>query len=133
MDGAQDLDSRFEAVYARREDIAHVFYTKLFEVLPEVQPYLFPDFEKQKRMFAMMVTMLALSLSRKKGFDEYALQLKQAHRQFDVSDNQFLVGGAVLKAAIEEVVGTSISLRDRIALNRATDRMVEAMSRRRVA
>lgn len=128
MDGSPKLDDRIEIVYARRDEIAEVFYSKLFVVLPEVQPYLYPDFEKQKKMFAMMVTMLAWTLEKEDGFDAYAAQLSEAHSRFDITAEQFLVGGAVLKTAIAEVLGNSVSLRDRIELNRAADRLVAAIS-----
>lgn len=127
MDGSPKLEERFEIIFAHRDKIAEVFYMKLFVVLPEVQTYLFPDFEKQKKMFAMMVTMLARSIEKPDGLDAYAEQLAQAHSRFDITAEQLLVGGAVLKTAIGEVLGNAISLRDRIDLNRAADRIITVM------
>ncbi|UYV37517.1 globin domain-containing protein [Rhodobacteraceae bacterium D3-12] len=127
MDGSPKLDDRVEIVFAHRDEIAEVFYSKLFVVLPEVQTYLFPDFEKQKKMFAMMVTMLARSIEDTNGLEEYAAQLAAVHSRFDITPEQFLVGGAVLKTSISEVLGSAITLRDRIDLNRAADRIITAM------
>lgn len=132
MDGRQPLDSRIEIVYAKREKIADLFYAKLFDAMPEARPHLYPDFDKQKKMFALMVTMLGRSLTRNVGYEEYAEQLARAHHGLDIRAEQYRMGGAVLKAAMAEVLGTALVLRDRLALDRAVDRMIDTMSLRRL-
>jgi hemoglobin-like flavoprotein len=105
------LETSFDAVAPRGDELMDVFYRRLFETAPAVRP-LFPDeMRTQKTMLLATLVLLRKSLRDLEAIVPKLRKLGACHVAYGAKPEHYPVVGAVLIASLAEVAGDAWTLR----------------------
>lgn len=100
------LETSFDIVAPRGEELMHEFYTRLFEAAPAVRPlFADTDLQRQKTMLLGTLVLLRKSLRDLEAIVPKLRELGARHVAYGARPEHYPVVGAVLIAAMETVAG----------------------------
>jgi len=126
----QRVRQSFAAVAPIRQAAARLFYTRLFEIAPDVRPMFRGDLAAQgDKLFAALAAIVA-TLDDLRPIDGYIVGLAQRHRTYGVRPRHYVSVGMALVWALEKGLGDAFTAEVReswlAAYNRLSVRMIEA-------
>ena len=100
------LETSFDLVAPRGDELVDTFYTRLFEAAPSVEP-LFEgtDLPEQKKMLLGTLVLLRRSLRDLDAIAPRLRALGARHAGYGAAPSQYPVVGAVLIASMAEIAG----------------------------
>lgn len=100
------LETSFDIVAPRGEELMHEFYTRLFEAAPAVRPlFADTDLQRQKTMLLGTLVLLRKSLRDLEAIVPKLRELGARHVAYGARPEHYPVVGEVLIAAMEAVAG----------------------------
>jgi hemoglobin-like flavoprotein len=100
------LETSFDLVASRGDELMDVFYTRLFDAAPAVQPlFARTDLRKQKMMLLRVLGLLRRSLRDLDPIVPILHDLGARHVAYGAQPEHYPVVGAVLIASMAEVAG----------------------------
>ena len=100
------LETSFDLVAPRGDELMDVFYTRLFEAAPAVRPlFASTDLRKQKIMLLRVLGLLRQSLRDLDPIVPVLRDLGARHVRYGAQPEHYPVVGAVLIASMAEVAG----------------------------
>jgi hemoglobin-like flavoprotein len=129
----ETLETSFDLIAPRGEELVDVFYTRLFEAAPSVEPlFAHTDMQKQKSMLLAILVLLRKSL---RDLEEIAPKLRQLgarHVGFGARPEHFPVVAQVMLESMAEIAGEAwseeIAEAWAAALGLVTTTMLEGMA-----
>jgi len=102
------LETSFDLVAPRGDDLMNAFYTRLFATAPAVEPlFAGTDLKRQKAMLLSALVLLRKSLRDLDAIVPTLRALGARHVAYGAEAAHYPVVGAVLIAAMEEVAGAA--------------------------
>jgi hemoglobin-like flavoprotein len=105
------LETSFDHVAPRGDELMDVFYTRLFETAPAVRPLFPDDMRRQKSMLLGALVLLRKSLRDLSAIVPKLRELGARHVAYGAQAEHYPVVGAVLIASLAEVAGDAWSAR----------------------
>ena len=100
------LETSFDLVAPRGDELMDVFYARLFAAAPAVKPlFAGTDLKKQKTMLLGMLVLLRKSLRDLDAIVPKLRELGVRHVAYGAQPEHYPVGGGVLIASMEEIAG----------------------------
>ena len=100
------LETSFDLVAPRGDELMDIFYARLFEAAPAVKPlFATTDFKKQKTMLLGTLVLLRKSLRDVDAIVPKLRELGARHVAYGAQPEHYPVVGAVLIAAMAEIAG----------------------------
>jgi len=100
------LETSFDVVAPRGEDLMDVFYARLFEAAPAAQPlFAHVDLKKQKAMLLGALVLLRKSLRDLVSIAPKLRDMGARHVAYGARPEHYAIVGAVLIASMAEVAG----------------------------
>jgi hemoglobin-like flavoprotein len=100
------LETSFDLVAPRGDELMDVFYARLFATAPAVQPlFAHTDMQRQKTMLLSALVLLRRSLRNLDAIVPTLHQLGARHAGYGAESAHYPVVGAVLIASMAEVAG----------------------------
>jgi len=102
------LESSFDLVAARGDELMDVFYARLFAAAPAVRP-LFPatDMQRQKAMLLATLVLLRKSLRNLEAIVPKLRDLGARHVAYGATPEHYPVVGEILIASMAEIAGSA--------------------------
>src|SRR5439155_13311823 len=97
------LETSFDAVAPRGDELMDVFYTRLFEAAPAVRPLFPQDMRKQKTMLLGALVLLRKSLRDLEAIVPKLRELGARHVAYGAQPEHYPVVGVVLIASMAEI------------------------------
>lgn len=110
------------------EDCTERFYSGLFDVMPGVES-MFGDFDRQKRMFRLMVDLMVRAITDDVRLDAYMVEIGRKHRKAGVMPMHMRIGREPMLQAIAEAC-PDLTESERDYFGAMYGRIVDAMMRR---
>jgi methyl-accepting chemotaxis protein len=102
------LETSFDLVASRGDELMDVFYSRLFEVAPAVKPlFVTTDLHRQKTMLLGTLVLLRKSLRDLDAIAPKLRELGARHVAYGTEPEHYPVVGEVLLAAMSEVAGSA--------------------------
>ena len=102
----RDLETSFDLVAPRGDELMDAFYARLFEAAPAAQPlFAHVDLKKQKTMLLGALVLLRKSLRNLDPIVPKLRELGARHVAYGARPEHYPIVGAVLIAAMAEVAG----------------------------
>jgi hemoglobin-like flavoprotein len=122
------LETSFDLVAPRGDELVDTFYTRLFEAAPAVEP-LFEgtDLPEQKKMLLATLVLLRRSLRDLGAIVPKLRELGRRHVAYGAQPEHYPVVGQVLVASMAEVAGDAWRAEHQRAWARAIDVVAGAM------
>jgi hemoglobin-like flavoprotein len=105
------LETSFDLVAPRGDELMDVFYRRLFEAAPAVRPLFPTDLRRQKSMLLGALVLLRKSLRDLNAIVPKLRELGARHVAYGAQPEHYPVVGAVLIASLAEVAGDAWSPR----------------------
>lgn len=105
------LETSFDHVAPRGDELMDVFYRRLFDAAPAVRPLFPDDMRKQKTMLLGALVLLRKSLRDLEAIVPKLRELGARHVGYGAQPEHYPVVGAVLIASLAEVAGDAWSAR----------------------
>jgi hemoglobin-like flavoprotein len=99
------IHKTFRKVTLKTNTFADLFYTRLFELDPELRPMFKNDMREQQKKFMQTVGTLVASLDLPDKFEEPVQQLGKRHTAYHVEKKHYDTVGEALMWALERVLG----------------------------
>jgi hemoglobin-like flavoprotein len=99
------LRSSFEAIAARKVDVAGIFYDRLFEVAPSVRPLFKSDMEEQRKKLIASLSTIVQYVDNGEKLTSYVSSMGQRHVGYGAKPEHYDVVGQVLLWTFEKVLG----------------------------
>ena len=100
------LETSFDLIAPRGEELVDVFYTRLFETEPAVQPlFANTDLQKQKAMLLATLVLLRKSLRDLESITPKLRQLGARHVAYGALPEHYPVVADVMLASMAEIAG----------------------------
>jgi len=100
------LETSFDLIAPRGEELVDIFYARLFEAAPAVEPlFAHTDLRKQKAMLLATLVLLRKSLRDLEAIAPKLRQLGARHVAYGAQPAHYPVVGNVLIASMEAVAG----------------------------
>jgi nitric oxide dioxygenase len=100
------LETSFDAVAPRGDELMDIFYARLFAVAPAVEPlFAAADMRRQKRMLLAALVLLRKSLHDLDAILPALRELGARHVRYGAAPEHYPVVGSVLIGAMAEVAG----------------------------
>ena len=100
------LETSFDLIAPRGEELVDVFYTRLFDAAPAVQPlFANTDLEKQKAMLLAALVLLRKSLRDLESITPKLHQLGARHVAYGALPEHYPVVAEVMLASMAEIAG----------------------------
>ena len=103
------LETSFDLVAPRGDELMDVFYRRLFEAAPAVQPLFPTDLRRQKSMLLGALVLLRKSLRDLNAIVPKLRELGARHVAYGAQPEHYPVVGAVLIASLAEIAGDAWS------------------------
>jgi hemoglobin-like flavoprotein len=102
----ETLETSFDLIAPRGEELVDVFYTRLFEAAPAVEPlFAHTDLRKQKSMLLATLVLLRKSLRDLDAIAPKLRQLGARHVAYGARPEHYPVVAEVLLASMAEIAG----------------------------
>jgi hemoglobin-like flavoprotein len=102
----ETLETSFDLIAPRGDELVDVFYTRLFEAAPAVKPlFAHTDLARQKQMLLATLGLLRRSLRNLDGIVPALRALGARHVAYGAAPEHYPVVGQVLIGAMAEVAG----------------------------
>ena len=121
------VEASFEKMVPIAEAAADLFYGRLFELDPTLQPLFTLDPAEQRRKFMEMLATLVQGLDRLHTVLPELHQLGRRHAQYGVKPEHYALAGVALLWALEHTLGEPLSEESRLAWIEAYDLLSTAM------
>jgi hemoglobin-like flavoprotein len=105
------LETSFDLVAPRGDELMDVFYGRLFEAAPAVRPLFPTDLRRQKSMLLGALVLLRKSLRDLNAIVPKLRELGARHVAYGAQPEHYPVVGAVLIASLAEIAGDAWSPR----------------------
>jgi len=105
------LETSFDLVAPRGDELMDVFYRRLFEAAPAVRPLFPTDLRRQKSMLLGALVLLRKSLRDLNAIVPKLRELGARHVAYGAQPEHYPVVGAVLIASLAEIAGDAWSPR----------------------
>ena len=105
------LETSFDLVAPRGDELMDVFYRRLFDAAPAVRPLFPDDMRRQKTMLLGTLVLLRKSLRDLDAIVPKLRELGARHVAYGAQPEHYPVVGAVLIASLAEVAGNAWSAR----------------------
>ena len=100
------LETSFDLIAPRGEELVDVFYTRLFDAAPAVQPlFAHTDLKKQKAMLLATLVLLRKSLRDLESIAPKLRQLGARHVDYGAQPEHYPVVAEVMLASMAEIAG----------------------------
>jgi hemoglobin-like flavoprotein len=100
------LETSFDLIAPRGEELVDTFYTRLFDAAPEVKPlFANTDLRKQKSMLLATLVLLRKSLRDLEAITPKLRQLGARHVAYGALPEHYLVVAEVMLASMAEIAG----------------------------
>ena len=103
------LETSFDLVAPRGDELMDVFYRRLFEAAPAVRPLFPTDLRRQKSMLLGALVLLRKSLRDLNAIVPKLRELGARHVAYGAQPEHYPVVGAVLIASLAEIAGDAWS------------------------
>lgn len=114
------LETSFDLVAPRGDELMEIFYTRLFETAPAVKPlFAGTDMQRQRQMLLSALVLLRNSLRNLDAVIPTLRKLGARHVDYGAEPEHYVVVGSVLIGAMAEVAGESWEPRYAEAWNEA--------------
>ncbi|HEX6025551.1 MAG TPA: globin domain-containing protein [Solirubrobacter sp.] len=114
------LETSFDLVAPRGDELMGIFYTRLFETAPAVKPlFAGTDMQRQRQMLLSALVLLRNSLRNLDAVIPTLRKLGARHVAYGAEPGHYVVVGSVLIGAMAEVAGESWEPRYAEAWNEA--------------
>jgi hemoglobin-like flavoprotein len=100
----------YAGLECRSELLALLFYKRLFELAPELQPLFRGDIETQARKFAQMLELSVLLVDCPALLVPHLESLGRRHALYGIKDGDYLVVGQALLWSLSEALGSELSV-----------------------
>ena len=122
------VQSSFGKIEPRVDQLADLFYNRLFEVTPELRSMFSGDVDEQKKKFAAMLTSSIANLHQLYAVLDEIREMGRRHVDYGVSTEHYaLVGGALLWA-LQQNLGPDFTAEVRSAWTEAYTTLAGAMN-----
>jgi hemoglobin-like flavoprotein len=102
----ETLETSFDLIAPRGEELVDIFYTRLFEAAPAVEPlFAHTDLRKQKSMLLATLVLLRKSLRDLDAIAPKLRQLGARHVPYGARPEHYPVVAEVLLASMAEIAG----------------------------
>jgi hemoglobin-like flavoprotein len=102
----ETLETSFDLIAPRGEELVDIFYTRLFEAAPAVEPlFAHTDLRKQKSMLLATLVLLRKSLRDLDAIAPKLRQLGARHVTYGARPEHYPVVAEVLLASMAEIAG----------------------------
>jgi hemoglobin-like flavoprotein len=106
----ETLETSFDLIAPRGEELVDIFYTRLFEAAPAVEPlFAHTDLRKQKAMLLATLVLLRKSLRDLDAIAPKLRQLGARHVAYGAEPEHYPVVAEVLLASMAEIAGDAWS------------------------
>lgn len=105
----QNVQNSFQSVLPISAQAAAIFYSKLFEKDPSLQPLFKGDMKEQGKKLMMMLSMAVNSLTNKPSLVPVLENLGKRHLAYGVSDEMYDTVGTALIETLETGLGESFT------------------------
>jgi hemoglobin-like flavoprotein len=105
------LETSFDLVAPRGDELMDVFYRRLFEAAPAVRPLFPEDMKRQKTMLLGALVLLRKSLRDLGAIAPKLRKLGACHVAYGATPEHYPVVGSVLIASLAEIAGDAWSPR----------------------
>jgi len=110
------VQTSFELVAARKEEAAAIFYSKLFEIAPQVRPlFASTDIRVQGQMLMNMIAAAVRGLDRIEDLKPALVELGKRHAGYGVEIPHYAVVEACLLYTVETLAGPAFNLDVKLA------------------
>jgi hemoglobin-like flavoprotein len=129
MDSAtvDTLRSSFARIAAQKNDVAAMFYERLFEVAPGVRPLFEPDIEEQQKKLLASLVRIVQAVDNPDELVPYLSDLGRRHLTYGAKTEHYAVVGDVLLWTFERVLGPEFTPEVRAAWRAAYGAVAELM------
>jgi hemoglobin-like flavoprotein len=102
----ETLETSFDLIAPRGDELVDIFYTRLFETAPAVEPlFTHTDMQKQKSMLLAILVLLRKSLRDLEGITPKLRQLGARHVGYGARPEHFPVVAQVMLESMAELAG----------------------------
>lgn len=110
----QLVQESLTALAPRAEELAHVFYSRLFEERPHLRALFPPNLEEQKKKLIKMLVLLVNKIEKIEEISPEIYELGRRHHSYDVTPQHYVYVGDALIWALHRILGSSFTpeLRD---------------------
>lgn len=122
------LESSFDLVAPRGDELMDIFYARLFEAAPAVKPlFAGGDIQRQKQMLLGTLVLLRKSLRNLEAIVPKLEALGARHVAYGAKTEHYMVVGEVLIASLAEIAGDAWSAEHELAWAAAFAVVADAM------
>ncbi|HKR64923.1 MAG TPA: globin domain-containing protein, partial [Thermoanaerobaculia bacterium] len=122
------VQSSWEAVNARREEAAQIFYSKLFQIAPETKAmFAHVDIRVQGAMLMNMISAAVQGLDRLEELTPVLQDLGRRHKSYGVRVEHYAPVEACLLYTIETIMGETFNLDVKLAWTRIYNFVAQTM------
>ncbi|MFN4294160.1 MAG: globin family protein [Thermoflexales bacterium] len=123
------VQKTFARVEPIAQEVGDLFYTRLFEMDPEVRQLFTGDMKKQALMLMTVIGLAVRGLDRPEAIEPSIRALGQRHYRYGVAAPDYNTFGAALIWALEQVLGDDFTPEVKAAWIEAYDVLAGAMKK----